>query len=376
MDRAENAFHCAACGKPMAADARFCPHCGSERPAGDGPGNVASPETERSMPGGMVWETRVGLLTNPVVVKQLALVVVGATLLMAALLSFLLAVQGEWEGIPMMLLISLGGGAALSLLMLFVILVFFGNRILVRFGVSDEGVLVETVDARARMGSRAALILGALGDSMTAAGAGLAAASGERQFCRWQAVVEAVYHPRRHTISLRNHWRTVAFLACTPDNYEQVAAVVRRRVEETPVREGVTFGRNPLPRLLGRSALVVLAALPVFLLPYPFELDLLVPLIMLCFALATVWLIHFFGWVVIGCALWIAAEIVLIALRVQDSIFASVGSYRNVEILNAGDWLALGLAAAGLTYLVAHSWRAARGRIPSALSDDDAAMTE
>jgi len=46
--------------------------------------------------------------------------------------------------------------------------------------------------------------------------------------------------------------------------------------------------KNPLRKMLLRTLLVVLAMVPVFALPYPFELDLFIPLLMLLFALATV----------------------------------------------------------------------------------------
>jgi hypothetical protein len=57
---------------------------------------------------------------------------------------------------------------------------------------------------------------------------------------------------------LHDAWRSVALLACTPGNYEQVATYVRRTV-------ATQEARCPLPRLLGRSVLAVLAAVPVWL---------------------------------------------------------------------------------------------------------------
>jgi hypothetical protein len=360
---------CRACGQALPPDGRFCAHCGVERLA------AQEAAAQGAAPGDLTWEIDVGLLTNPTLLRQFALVVVGAGALMALLLSFLLAVQGEWADIPMMLGISALAAGGLGLLMVLVILLFFRNRFRVRFTVGDKGVLFETADRRALTGNRLAVALGVLGNSPAAAGAGLSAMAREDAFTGWGAIAEARYHPAWRGITLRNRWRTVAFVACTPDNYEQVAARVRQRV--VPAAMGsAAVGPSPLPRLLGRTLLVVVAALPVFLLPYPFELDLLMPLIMLCFALATVWLIPFLGWVVIAAALWIAAEVLLIALGVRESIFAWRGSYRTYEILDGGDWFALALAAAGLAYLILFSWRAVRGRIPSALMADEAEMEE
>ncbi len=314
------------------------------------------------------------LLGQPILLRQLLLVAGLSGLIMALLMSFLLAVQGEWERIPTMLLISLCAAGGLALMMVLVILLVFGNRMRMRFALDEKGIAVEMVDRRAKRANRLAAMAGILGASPTTAGAGLSAMARESEFLTWRGIVEARYAPGRRSITLRNRWRTVAFLVCTPENYAQAEALVRAYLR--PVAADAQAGASPLPRLLGRSLLVVLAALPVFILPYPFELDLFAPLLMLCFALATVWLIHLFGWVVIASALWIAAEIVMIALEVHESIFSWRGTYHNYEILNTGDWLALTVAAVGLGYLIVFSWRAARGRYLSALAEDELEMID
>ncbi len=361
MDEPEDGV-CPQCGAPLSAGQRFCGQCGSERPH----------EADAPAQGGLSWEADIGLVTNPLILRQLVTAPAIAGLIMFALLSFIFAVAGEWESIPMILFISLLTAGALAALMLLVAVLFFGNRFRARFAVDEKGFSVETVDRRARAANRLAVAMGVLGRNPGPAGAGVAGMARERESYSWRGIAAATYHPGWRGIALRNHWRTVAFLACTPTNYEQVAACVRAHVAPRSSRPA----RNPLPRFLGRSALVMLASLPVFLLPYPFELDLLVPLLMVSFALATVWLLPVFGWVVIGAALWIAAEIALIALGTRESMFASLGTYRTYEILDTADWLALALAAAGLAYLAISSWRAARGHLPSLLSEDYAEAEE
>lgn len=322
----------------------------------------------------LVWETDMALLGHPTILRQLLLVAGLSGGIMALLMSFLLAVQGEWEGIPAMLLISLCAAVGLALLLLLVVLLFFGNRMRMRFALGEQGIAIETVDRRAKGASRLAVWAGLLGGSPTTAGAGLTALSSESQAFSWRGIAEARYDPRRRSITLRNRWRTVAFLACTPENYVQVEALVRARVR--PAQGDEPSIASPLPRLLGRTLLVILAALPVFILPYPFELDLLAPLFLLCFALATVWLIPLFGWVVIAAAVWVGAQIAMIALQSQESMFAWRGTYRNYEVLNAGDWAALFVAAVGLGYLVVFSWRATHGRYVSALVADEAELAD
>lgn len=348
------------CGAPLTAGQGTCPQGGSLGSYTDGGATSAQ--------GGLTWEADIGLLTNPEMLRQFARLLGVTGLVMFGLLSFLSAVQGDWESIPKLLLATLVGVGVLALLMLLVVLLFFRNRYRARFAVTEKGVAMASVDRRARAGSRLAAALGVLARSPAAAGAGTLAMAREEEAVSWRSIASVRYHPRWYGVTLRNRWRTVAFLACTRENYAQVVAFVRAHAPAQAVGTAAK-GRSPLPRLLGRSALVVVATLPVFLLPYPFEIDLLAPLLMLCFALATVWLIPVFGWVVIALALWMAGRIAFIALGVRESAFGW-GAYYTYEVLDAGDWLALSLAAAGLAYLVIASWRAARGCVPSALGED------
>jgi hypothetical protein len=380
----DQAGFCRQCGQALGVGQRFCSQCGSECSTVPGTAEGHAPE-EGLNPPGLVWEANIGLLTNPTILKQLVTVLGITGLILAGFLSFLLAVDGEWHRIPEVLLISLLVVGALGLGMVLIMLVFFANRVRTRFTVNSEGIILETIDRRARAANRLAALLGALAGRPSTAGVGLMAMSRERESYNWRGIVRASYHPLWRGITLHDAWRTVALLACTPDNYEQVAAYVRQMVATAEARRAATSrrrarraapARSPLPRLLGRSVLVVLAALPVFLLPWPFELDPLVPLIMLCFALATVWLVHHFGWVVIAAALWIGAQIVLVGLEVHDSMFASLGTYRVYEALDTEEWVALALAAAGLAYLVIFSWRAARGHIAPALVEHGTEVDE
>ncbi len=333
------------------------------------PNNQITLEDDPGQPA-LIWEVDVRLLGHPLIIRQLLLSAGLAGGIMALLLTFLLAVQGEWQGIPAMLLICLGAAIALALLLALVSLLAFGNRMHMRFGIGAEGVTVEVVDRRASWVNRLASLGGLVGASPSTAGAGLMALSRQGELLPWQGIVAARCDPQRRSITLHNAWRPLALLACTPENYAHVEALVRAHVGSAP--EIAPKSANPLPRLLGCSLLLVLAALPVFVLPYPFELDLLAPLLMLCFALATLWLAHPLGWVVIALALWIIAQIVAIAFESHESLFAWRGTYRNYEMLNGSDWAALAVAALGLGYLAVFAWRAARGRYPAALAADEA----
>jgi hypothetical protein len=124
------------------------------------------------------------------------------------------------------------------------------------------------------------------------------AQSREEESFPWQAVATAHPYPRPNVVILRNRWRRLMILHCPSQDSPSISAYVQERVREEGV--AVRSRRNPLPLRLIWSALAVLACLPLFTMPYPLELDLFLPILLVCFALATVWLSRFMGVVVLG----------------------------------------------------------------------------
>lgn len=350
----EQASCCDQCNTPVPDGSRFCRNCG--RPFLPPASNGAGQET------GFTWETNISLLTNPLILKQMVFVVVGAGLIMALLLSFILALTGEYGDIPMIWLISLFTTLGLGLLLCLVTLIFFGNRMRVRFTVDGKGILWETIDKRAKVASRLAILAGILGRSPQAAGAGTLAVAREKEFVRWQDLSAVTYNNGRRMMTLRNSWRPLMLVVCLPQNYGQVAAFVEEKVVSAPVgstpRRLRPLGKGPLGKGLLRTLTVTLAAAPTITLSsYPFYLDIFLPLLMFLFALATVWLVPLFGWVVIGCAAILALQIAWIGIFEVSYLY-------GVEII------AILVSYAGLAYLVWFSWGALRGRIGSALMED------
>jgi hypothetical protein len=305
--------------------------------------------------GVLSWETDIGLLTNPLIVRQMALVVAIAGLFMAFLLSFIFAMTGDFQDIPMILLISLLAAAGLGVLMLLVSLLFFGNRIRVRFTIDDRGALWETVDPRAVAGSRLAMVAGILGRSPQTAGAGALAAARESEYVEWDEVSAVEVNPRHRMVTLRGGWRPMMMLICLPDNYDRVAGHIGGKVAPSPAVDKPRA--KSLLKALLQTALVTLAVTPLFTLStYPFELDLLLPLILFVFALATVWLIPLFGWVVIGCAALLAVQVTWIGISEFAYLYGS-------------EQVAFFLTYVGLAYLAWLSRRALRGKMLSPLME-------
>lgn len=173
------------------------------------------------------WEKDISIVTNPLLFKQLAIVSFGAGLFMAVVFSIILLIIGDYGDIPPLLLVSLLTAVGLFLLLLLVSLVYFRNRIRVRFTVDSRGALWETIDKRAISGARLAILGGILGRNPQAAGAGLLAAAREKEYASWNQLSAVEYRDKYRMIVLRNSWRPVMMIVCLPENYEEVANYIR-----------------------------------------------------------------------------------------------------------------------------------------------------
>lgn len=316
----------------------------------------------------LTWQCDVPLLTNPVMVGGLIKVWAIAGLLMFGLVGGITGIQyGIKAVVPLagMLSIILGGLFVLSLL---IMLVVFGNRMRMSFTIDDRGVLVQLIDRRAKAANRLAAVAGVLGGKPGVAGAGLIAMSGEERGAVWSSIVTATYHPGRHTIALRNEWRVVLYVFCTPQIYQEAAARIAANIARA-ARPARAPQRNPLWGALGLSVLVVLATLPLFGMLYPFEPHLLAVILILCFGLATIWLVPLMAWVVLAGVGWIVLTIVLRGLEPKVNQFTGA-RYTSFGYLDGGDFIGFAVALAGLAVLVAISIAALRGRISSVLTRD------
>jgi hypothetical protein len=326
---------------------------------------MATDETPDTHP--LSWECDVPLLTHPAMLGGIAIVLIISVLLVFALVGGIIGLQeGIKAVVPLaeMLLLVFGGLFVLALL---IMLVVFGNRMRMSFIVDDRGVTAQVIDRRAKTANRLAVIAGALAGKPGVAGAGLIAISDEGRNAVWSSIAAAKYDARRHTITLRNEWRVVLYVFCTPQNYQAVAARVAASIASA-ARPAKT-GRNPLWGTLGLSIVVALATLPLFAMPYPFEPHLLAVILTLCFALATVWLVPLMAWAVLASVGWIVATIVLRGLEPKTNHFTG-SAYTSFGTLDAGDLVGFAVVAAGLAVLIFISVAALRGRRSSLLTRD------
>lgn len=314
---------------------------------------------------GISWEISVPLINNYYVFRASLQAGLLIWAVMAGLLGLIFAATGEFDVLWQMLVFMAAIAFGFWLLMLLVMLVFFGNRMEMRFAVKSGGVTVDVISKRSKAANRLLIVLGILTGKPGAIGAGLIASTQERQTFEWERVYAARYDAQRQAITLRNRWRSLVVLFCLPENYDAVAEEIKGRLSQR--KEDLVIPKNPLTNLLSRTALTVLACVPFFQFEYPFKVDLFLPIFIAAFALATIWLIPLFGYVVICAVAYLAALLVFQGLQVHTCQYDFLGSYRGYELINGDEWAFVALVCLSMSYLVWSSWRAVKGREISAL---------
>jgi hypothetical protein len=317
----------------------------------------------------ITWVIDVPLATNGYMLRTMLKITLGASLLVGAMVSFLLAVQGDWQLIPPLLQMFILGGVGFFLIAVLIMLVAFGNRFRMRFTVGADGVRCETLDPVAKIGNRGALIVGVMAGRTGASGNGLLSITQENQALNWAGMCHADFDSVRHTIALRNRWRILMMIYCLPENYDAVRGLVSHcmTLHQTAKR---STGKSPVGSYLLRTVMVVLACVPVFVLGDVYDYDLFLPLLLMCFSIAMVWLVRHLAWVVLITSAMIVISMLTNALSMRQSSFFSVQSYRRFEVLSGDNWSLTVLGMVGILYLLWLATQILRERVRPALEAD------
>lgn len=169
------------------------------------------------------WTYRVPILNNRFMMWDMVRVVV-----ISALLGYLtiivmgLLFAGELVLMPFAFMALISGIVFVAYLLAGVLL---GNHINLWFGVGPAGVAWASSKREQRI-NRAAAMIGVLGASASTAGTGMLAIATESGALPWADVYRAIEYPDRRVITIRNSWRSVVRLYCTPENWDSVCAVV------------------------------------------------------------------------------------------------------------------------------------------------------
>ena len=177
----------------------------------------------------LTWIADVPLVTNPVVMRAMGMVLVISYLMITGIFAIVLTVDDHLDRLPTFMLSMLGAFAIVTVLLVLVMLVFFGNRMRLRYFIDDEGMTSVVIDRRAKIASSLAIVAGTASANPGLAGAGVATAGSRREYTKWVRVSEARYYPDRHHIGLvAAGWWPVGSIYCTEESYP----VVEKRVRE------------------------------------------------------------------------------------------------------------------------------------------------
>lgn len=187
--------------------------------------DAAKPTPEAPAEGLLVaWDTRIHVLNNPTLWTQMLVVVA----IPSVLLGVLVAVVAEDIKFALTFPLIIGS-VMLGLFALAGLIIDLLGGFQVRFLLTSEGVR-DVSGGAARGVSTAAIAAGMLAGSASVTGAGLLARSEQDVFIPWGAITRIRANAGRRVVTIRAGWldKPIA-LYCTPDNFDQVMAILRAR---------------------------------------------------------------------------------------------------------------------------------------------------
>lgn len=324
------------------------------------------------------WEISISLVTNPLILRHFAGLFGAVTGFFIVLLGDSFAVQGEWEIARQVSLLGMILGMGLYLFVLLLMVVFYGNQQMLRFTVSDEGVDYQTVDQRIDRWNQS-WVRRVLRGLMMSCGGSLKIQQEAWQLY-WRGAFHAVVYPAWQCIVLRNRWRTLMVVYCTPENFALIRAHIDAAMTLHQTADRVA-GKSALLITVWQTVLVIIVSLPIFQLGELIEIDPLFPVLILGFSLAMVWLIPLMAWPLLALIMGILGYVPIYLLQathatlyefsnLQANSLIRHGAYPRWQLLDGQEifWIALGVA--GIVYLIWLAVRFLRGRKISLMLSD------
>jgi len=315
------------------------------------------------------WEIDIPLLNNKILIRQMIMVFFITYIIISVLMSTIFLVQGEAESIPMLLLMFFLVCLGLFVLSILVMLLIFGNRMTLRFTVNDKGVFYEMVDKRGKKLTNLAIFSGVLSKKATTTGSGLIAKSREAVFINYKNVIKLDPKDKENVILLKNEWRTLLAIYCKEENYNEVKEFLNEIFKEKMVNVNERKIKNPLPKYILLSLLTIIMSIPIFNLPYPFEINLFVPILILFFTLGSIWLTRLLFFVTIGGSIYTIIFIIVKLFEKTES-FIFDKTYFWYELISSEDIFALILLSISLLYFIGFSIYSLKGNFSSMLERD------
>lgn len=315
------------------------------------------------------WKKTISLLNNKFLMKQIFFAFLITYIIVTILISTIFLTQGDIKAIPMLLLIFFLVCLSLYILSIFIMLVVFGNRMDLEFTVNDKGVLYEMVDRRGRKLNNFATLFGAITKKPTSTVAGLIAKSQETIFISLKDVIKIEENDKEKVILLKNEWRTLLAIYCNDENYEEVKQYLIDLIKEKVKKTKEIVYKNPIPKYILISLLTILMSITIFTLPYPFEINLFIPILILFFTLGAIWLTRLLFFVTIGGSIYVIFFIIFkMFTKTQSTLFNR--TYFRYELISNEDIFYLILLAISIVYFIGLSIYSLKGKFSSMLERD------
>jgi hypothetical protein len=315
------------------------------------------------------WEINIPLLNNRILMRQIFLIFLITYIIISILMSVIFITQGDLKQVPTILFIFLLVCLGLYILTILIMFIVFGNRMSLRFTVNNKGVLYEMIDKRGKNITNLSIFLGILFGKPTQTGSGLIAKSREKIFINYKDIKKIDTIDNDKVILLKNEWRTLMAIYCNDENYYEVKEYINNKIEELKKDSKEEKIKNPLPKYIILSIITILMSIPIFTLPYPFEVNLFVPILILFFTLASIWLIRTLFFVTIGGSIYLIVFILLKLFEKRESVIFN-RTYFWYELISSEDIFSLILLFISLAYFIGISIYSLKGKLLSMLERD------
>lgn len=266
------------------------------------------------------WEVSIPLVTNPFILRHFAGLYGAITGVFIFFLGGAFAIQEEWQIAREISLLLVILGTGIYLFTLIIMLVFYGNRQMLCFTLSDKGIGYKTINQRTeRLGLQQ-----------------------ESWQVYWRGAFRALVYPRQRCILLRNSWRTLMVVYCTPENFESVSARIKSVMAVHGTADRVV-GKSPLVITLWRTVLFVVAIFPILKLLELLNFDNLLGdgfiqffiIFIICFGLVTIWLIPLMAWPVLIAIFGVLGYVPIYLLQSVHTTFYDFSNSPDSFIQNA-----------------------------------------
>ncbi|MDO8963353.1 MAG: hypothetical protein Q7W30_02555 [Coriobacteriia bacterium] len=322
------------------------------------------PETPLVLTPILSYEIDIPLLNRFMLYDFTKVTPISAAIMYTVVALMSLVVNGEPLFLPPLFIGVLAAG-------LWVLLIISSLLLMNRWGFTntlyEEGVgyTSGTREKSINRGLRIVGFLALLAGKPGPAGSALIASSHEDGLYEWSEIYRINAHPGPRVISLRNSWRVLYRLYCTPETYDQALAICERKVADAAAYRAA----NPVVKRAkpwGRWALWALLCAGAFALALSWEgaraEEIGMPVLGAAFALLLAglfdgWFGRLCGLIALGVAGYFVYATVGEGMRPAIELFAEVGIYSPPSYADAEVPFAMSIAGGALVAL-AGAWRA------------------